>query len=444
MNWILPTGKPINFGGLSQPIVIKHGLGSGTQGQVYEAHYCGEDVAVKWYFPSCIERDPSLKQRLIESIRATSPNESFLWPMALLYSKDTFLSMPHNSSGSFGYMMPLRPNGFIGVYEHLGSNLDISVQKILCSCLNLSEAFHQLHLKGLCYKDISIGNLFFNPTNGHILICDNDNVDIEGRDLGNVLGTPGFMAPEIIMRKAKPGSNSDLFSLAVLLFRLLTKHDPLKGLLELKIKCMDEPARRRLYGEDPVYIFNPEDDRNRPDPIEHSAILSTWPIYPNIIKDLFNQTFSTGMNKPELRALTGQWNKSIATTLNYRRTCIKCYQENFQDPNFSYSCWACGLKLETPIIFKTPYASVVACEYNELHIHHLDPTACISIKSPIAVVVGHPSDKSVLGIQNLSPYAWKVLSKKGDTIQLNPQKSCNLKILQRLLTHAGPFEILKN
>ena len=442
MDWILPAGTPIQFGGISQPITILRGLGSGTQGQVYEAVYCGEPVAVKWYFPTCVERDPCLQQRLIESIQATSPNDSFLWPMALLYKSQSLFELTNKWTNSFGYVMPLRPAGFIGAHEHVGGQLIISIQKILFACFNLSVAFHQLHLKGLCYKDISIGNLFLNPSNGYILICDNDNVDIEGRDLGNVLGTPGFMAPEIIMHRAKPGSNSDLFSLAVLLFRLLTKHDPLKGLLELDIKCMDEPARRRLYGEDPVYIFDPHDDRNRPDPTEHSAVLSTWPIYPNIVRNLFNTTFSDGMHHPELRVLTGQWMKSFAITLDQRLICTHCGQENFQDLYFPYPCWACGLPLEKPILLKTPYASIVACEENELYIHHFNPTATLSIKSPIAVICLHPRDKTILGIKNLSHHSWSIFPFNDNVFELSTQKSCNLSTIQRIHTHVGPVDVL--
>lgn len=176
--------------------------------------------------------------------------------------------------------MPLRPPGYIGAHEHVGGLVDISLQAVMRSSFFLAEAFHDLHLRGLCYKDISLMNLFLEPSSGRILICDNDNVAIDGRDPGSVLGTPGFMAPEVLLRQARPGANSDLFSLAVLIFRLLTRHDPLLGTMELAIRCLDEPARRRLYGEDPVFIFDPRDARNRPDPEAHPAALVTWPIYP--------------------------------------------------------------------------------------------------------------------------------------------------------------------
>ena len=45
--------------------------------------------------------------------------------------------------------------------------------------------------------------------------------------------------------------------------------------MELQIRCLDEPARRKLYGEDPAFIYDPDDLRNRPDPEVHQAAVIT-------------------------------------------------------------------------------------------------------------------------------------------------------------------------
>ncbi|MEI3266280.1 MAG: hypothetical protein V8R85_03750 [Frisingicoccus sp.] len=53
-----------------------------------------------------------------------------------------------------------------------------------------------------------------------MLICDNDNVSFDNSKPGGVLGTPGFMAPEIVGReKTIKGYRSVLFvCIAVLPF----------------------------------------------------------------------------------------------------------------------------------------------------------------------------------------------------------------------------------
>ena len=59
------------------------------------------------------------------------------------------------------------------------------------------------------------------------------------QQIGEIGGTLGFMAPEIVLGTAKPSTNTDLFSLAILLFYLLNIHHPLEGKLEAEIKCWD-------------------------------------------------------------------------------------------------------------------------------------------------------------------------------------------------------------
>jgi DNA-binding helix-hairpin-helix protein with protein kinase domain len=442
VTWILPEGASLEFQGLSRPLRILRGLGGGTQGQVYEVELDGERLALKWYLPACIARDAGLERRLGESIRATAPNEDFLWPLALLRPTAASRPLIRIREESFGYLMPLRPTSFVGAHEHAAGRLEIGLRQVLRACFFLAEAFHALHLKGLCYKDVSLGNLFLEPESGRILICDNDNVDVDGTGLGAVLGTPGFMAPEILMGQARPGADSDLFSLAVLLFRLLTRHDPLKGQMELEIRCLDEPARRRLCGEDPVFIFDPVDGRNRPDPIEHGAALITWPIYPRPLQQLFEQTFCRGMKQPSRRALTGQWKQELSRCLDRRLLCPACRQENFQGYGESVLCWSCGAPLREGMALRLPRGLVLAAPDNELQPHHFDPLASEDLRRPLARVVAHPGDARLLGLRNLSATAWSADRSDGLQVPVEPGKSCNLAALSWIHTAAGSIEVV--
>ena len=111
------------------------------------------------------------------------------------------------------------------------------------------NGYQKLHAMDYSYRDISFGNLFFDPATGEVLICDNDNVAASGIDNSSVYGTPRFMAPEIVRGKAKPSRETDLFSLAVLLFYMFMLGHPLEGKLEADIKCMDIHAMNKLYLE---------------------------------------------------------------------------------------------------------------------------------------------------------------------------------------------------
>ena len=443
MNWLLPEGAELHFEGLKRPLQILHGLGGGTQGQVYAVAVDGEALALKWYLPACIARDPRLASRLRQSIGLGAPNADFLWPLALMEPTAASRQLIRHPAAGFGYLMAQRSPGFLGAHLHAGGQLEISLQNVLRACFFLADGFHQLHLKGLCYKDISLGNLFLEPSSGRILICDNDNVDIDGRDPGSVLGTPGFMAPEVLLRLARPSASSDLFSLAVLIFRLLTRHDPFRGRKELAIRCLDEPARRRLYGEEPLFIFDPDDDRNRPDPEEHAAALITWPIYPPAIHSLFIQSFGPGLRQPQRRSLTGQWTQALASCLDRRQLCPHCGQETFPDPDQPGACWSCGQVLPQPLQLEAPHGRLSATAGNTLHRHHLDPLAVIDLHHPVARLEVHPSDPDLLGLKNLSGEAWQVELSDGRTIVLEPGKTCNLSGLQKIRTTTGPVTLLR-
>ena len=115
---------------------------------------------------------------------------------------------------------------------------------------------------------------FFDPENGEVRICDNDNVSVNNQATGAVSGTPRFMAPEIVRGELGPSTQTDLFSLAVLLFYMLVNHHPLEGARESQIRCLDLPAMTRLYGTDPLFIFDVNDDSNRP--VSSAAMTTRW------------------------------------------------------------------------------------------------------------------------------------------------------------------------
>ena len=68
------------------------------------------------------------------------------------------------------------------------------------------------------------------------------------------MGTPTFMAPEIVRGEAYPSRNTDKYSLAVLLFYMMMLHHPLDGQREYKIKCMDIYAINKIYGTNPIFM----------------------------------------------------------------------------------------------------------------------------------------------------------------------------------------------
>lgn len=200
-------------------------LGAGGQGEVYDVELNGKHYALKWYFKHMATQEQ--KGILDNLVAKGAPDDSFLWPQDLIFNK---------LGESFGYIMPLRPKNFKSIVDMMKRRAEPSFYALCRAAYNLTNGYQKLHTMGYSYRDISFGNLFFDPNTGDVLICDNDNVSANGKDDSAVYGTPRFMAPEIVLGKAKPSRNTDLYSLAVLLFYMFMMGHPLEGKLEADIK----------------------------------------------------------------------------------------------------------------------------------------------------------------------------------------------------------------
>ena len=83
--------------------------------------------------------------------------------------------------------MPLREARHKGLVDLMKRRVDPSFRVLSLAGLQLAQVFLRLHAQGLCYRDISFGNVFFDPATGEIAVCDNDNVAIDGQG-GGIFG----------------------------------------------------------------------------------------------------------------------------------------------------------------------------------------------------------------------------------------------------------------
>jgi len=95
----------------------------------------------------------------------------------------------------------------------------------------LADALHYAHQQGVVHRDVKPANVMFDPPSGELKITDFGIARLtdSGRTrTGLVLGTPSFMSPEQLQGRAVTG-RTDLFSLAVTLFQLLTGQLPFRA-----------------------------------------------------------------------------------------------------------------------------------------------------------------------------------------------------------------------
>ena len=400
--------SPVYLANSGRECVVGRMLGEGGEGQVYETTLAGDpsSYALKWYHPE--QATDARRQALGRLIDIGPPDDRFLWPLELAYRPGT---------AEFGYLMLLRPSRFHGLGEYLARRVTAEFRELALAAIQLAHGFLQLHAKGLCYRDISYGNAFFDPDSGDVLICDNDNVGIDG-EATLVMGTPYFMAPEIVRREAMPSANTDRFSLAVLLFYLFMLDHPLLGQAE-----SDEPALVDLFGVKPTFIFDPDDPSNRPVEGVHRNALFFWPLYPTYLRALFTRSFTAGLADPvNGRVRESEWRRAFARLYDSVVPCKSCGTQNFLDHarDDAWTCCnlECGRPVPAPPRLLVGQHEVALAGGTRLYPHHLGGRL-YDFSDPIAVVVEHET-YDLTGLTNTSQRTWSVVSPDGRTATVGP------------------------
>lgn len=428
MSELLQRGTRISTKSTNQ-CIVKRLLGEGGQGEVYLVSWGGRDFALKWYYAASATE---MQRRGIEElIKEGKPSDCFLWPEDLAESEDV---------PGFGYIMGLRPANYISLFDFVSGRESPSALALIHFCIELCKAFRALHTRGLCYRDISFGNAFFDPINGNVLICDNDNVATNRSKITGVLGTPDFMAPEVIRNESLPSTRSDLHSLAVLLFYTLCIGHPLLGKKALTIRCFDGPAREKLFGKEPVFIFNEIDTSNAAVDLSHDpsgeaggTAMIFWRMYPTVLRAAFNKAFTSGLQDPDYRVTELEW---LETLSRFRDSYFKCtcgtpnYYDSilFQGNKYTGRCWHCSRTLELPYRMRLGNSVVMLHAEAKLYSHHLSIGKHFDFSASVGELVQHPSDPEIWGLKNLTRARWVATMVDGSVKDVDPGRSVPLAV----------------
>jgi serine/threonine protein kinase len=428
MNELLTPGQIVQTHYSGEPCQVERFLGGGGQGEVYRAQWSGGQYALKWYFPHTATREQSIAlQKLVQHHRP--PSDRFLWPLDLAVAPQV---------RGFGYLMRLREPRFHSLFDLVSRRIDPTFATLTIAAIQLVDSFHKLHADGLCYRDISFGNAFFDPDTGEVLICDNDNVAENRSPVTGVLGTPDFMAPELVRMEALPSRQTDLFSLAVLLFYMFCNSHPLVGKRILAIRSWDYPARKKMFGLEPLFIFDPHDDSNAAvprslDPYGEAGdnALATWPLYPQFLRDLFTKAFTSGIRDAEHGRVTeGEWKFTLGRLQDSLLGSCPCGSQNFFDPTqldasgrYRKACWSCGQAPPLPLRLCIGKLTIMLGAGTRLAAHHLDDHSNLDSAAPIAEVVPHPTSPNVFGLKNTSDSRWTATTEGGVMKDIDPGKS---------------------
>ncbi len=206
-------------------------------------------------------------------------------------------------------------------------------------CIRLARAVRRLHAAGLAHSDLSYRNVLVDPLTGGACIIDIDGLVVPGKFPPDVVGTPDFIAPEVVRSqhlaatdpaRAMPSIRTDRHALAVLIYMYLLGRHPLQG---RKIHDIDDAARDDMLamGEAALWIEHPDDASNRIDTTQVRKTALPWAdtdrlphrLCGPLLADLFTKAFVDGLHDPDARPTAENWETALVRTADMLLPCAK-------------------------------------------------------------------------------------------------------------------------
>lgn len=223
--------------------------------------------------------------------------------------------------------------------------------------VQLARAVQRLHSAGLAHSDLSENNVLVDPVAGRALVIDVDSLVVRGVDPPDVMGTPGFIAPEVISTKhlpvhhgdrKHPCAETDKHALAVMIYKYLLERHPLEG---LAFHSQDPEADDDLvFGSRALYCEHKTDNRNRPRDAKYLPAL----VLGSKMDALFYRAFDHGLSIPAKRPSGGEWVDGLSWVLD---NLVCCEDDSCPAKWFVLSadgnpncCPYCGWQPKRPVI----------------------------------------------------------------------------------------------
>lgn len=238
---------------------------------------------------------------------------------------------------------------------------DYSFKKRYQIIVNLFRALREIHLSGLIFTDLSPNNIMVHTKQNQIVFIDTDNTRRRCDHYQGVLGTPGYMAPEVYRKldlayaKAhnidpqllsscgRLSAETDIFSAAVIAFQILTLQHPFIG-DEIENGTPEEEEAALEIKTD--YIFK-----------EGTTNTSTYGLTSKFedittkeIRSLFIRTFVDGKDNPALRPTAEEFLEAFQHALDSIVVCPHCGFSRLYNYNQNNLCINCGAKFDSKVI----------------------------------------------------------------------------------------------
>ena len=217
---------------------IEKMLGRGAMGVVYKGvdAQIERHVAIKVLHPHLREgaQGQDLEQRFLQEAKAAA--------RCLHTNIVTIFDFGSEAEGN-PYIVMEYVEG-VELKAHLQSDMQISLPSAVDITIQVLEALSHAHAKGIVHRDIKPANIIL-LEDGTVKVSDFGVARLDTSDLtstGFMVGTPNYMSPEGL-QGMQVDSRSDLYSVGVLFYELVTRRRPLRGMgLEESLEPLDTLA----------------------------------------------------------------------------------------------------------------------------------------------------------------------------------------------------------
>jgi protein kinase-like protein len=210
---------PLRDGCMVGPYIIRHEIGRGAMGVVYLAEdtRLSRRVALKALVPD-LGRDASRRERLRQEARAAA-------------------GLSHQGIATVYALEEIGPELYLA-YEYVAGHTlrdmlksdKLPLTQVVGIALQLAKALASAHAHGVVHRDLKPENVI-TTSSGVVKILDFGIACVEDRtsphltEIGTILGTPAYMAPEQA-RGQGVDFRTDLFSFGVLVYEMASGSNP--------------------------------------------------------------------------------------------------------------------------------------------------------------------------------------------------------------------------
>jgi hypothetical protein len=321
---------------------------------------------VQFYKDLQLEKDPNRLRRLDRVIGPYNPTKDttygeywrklFCWPTGIVTKPRLGIVCPTYRPNFFFNDGPFKGKEKEGNWFVLERPRRMLTDKdrgtwinYFAICILIARAVRRLHAAGLAHSDLSPKNILVDPSVGESAVIDIDSLVVPGIFPPDVVGTPGYIAPEVLQtlnlplndpNRKHPSTATDLHALAVLIYQYLLLRHPLRG-PKVHSTVSTEEDDKLAMGAGALFIENPNDKSNRPKDLK-----IPYEVLGPLLSIEVRRAFVDGLHSPDKRPMAMAWEKALCWTWDLRVDCSNphCPSKWFIFQATNPVCPFCGVR----------------------------------------------------------------------------------------------------